>query len=91
MAYHAPPSAPPAAALDPAEQEAAKIPHDLERWGNDKLTALSGPVLASLCTQRGLAKGGSKADKVARLLNWKKKIAKPKEPRKKRVREVEGK
>jgi hypothetical protein len=72
--YLVPPSAPSASALSggAAEAEIASVPHDLKGYSADKLTGLSGEALASLCTLRGLAKGGSKADKVARLLAWKK-------------------
>jgi hypothetical protein len=56
----------------------------------DKLTGLSGDGLALLCTDRGLAKGGSKADKVSRLLAWKKENKPKKDKGEKRARSEEA-
>jgi hypothetical protein len=82
--YDVPPSAPPAQVLP--LPEVARIPRDLKGWSEQKLEDLSGPGLSQLCEDRGLAKGGSKADKVARLRKWKKANAPKKDPSKKRAR-----
>ena len=50
----------------------AALPRDLKGYSEARLMTLAGDELQRLCEDRGLAKSGTKAEKVRRLLQWKK-------------------
>jgi hypothetical protein len=79
-------NAPSAADVQLANANVAHVPWDLKGFSSDRLNALGGAALSSLCQLRGLAQSGSIADKTMRLLKWKKE-QKPKGPKPKRPRD----